>query len=102
MEDGAGWPSFKRYRLLAGRVRKGRARYRLCAAISALRRRVTDDEITAIASKLIVRGRRLTADIGVEITRITDEMPSVDDLARVQQRIAAIRRPDEASEHPTH
>jgi len=52
-------------------------------------------------SKLIARGRRLTADIGVEITRITDEMPSLDDLARVQHRIAAIRRPDESSERPT-
>jgi hypothetical protein len=69
--------------------------------LALLRRRVTDDEITAIASKLIARGRQLTADIGVEITRITDEMPSLEDLARVQQRIAAIRRPDESSEHPS-
>ena len=69
--------------------------------LALLRRRVTDEEVTAIASKLIARGRRLTADIGVEITRITDEMPSFDDLARVQHRIAAIRRPDESSEHPT-
>ena len=67
------------------------------------RRRVTDDEIMAIASRLIARRHPPmdTADVGVEITRITDEMPSLDDLARVQHRIAAIRRPDESSERPT-
>ncbi len=69
--------------------------------LALLRRRVTDDEISAIASKLIARGRRLTADIGVEITRLTDEMPSLDDMARVQDRLAAIRRPDGSSEKPS-
>jgi Protein of unknown function (DUF3349) len=56
------------------------------------RRRVTNDEITAIASGLIMHQRRpiSTADIGVAITRITDEMPSLDDIARVQHRLDAI------------
>jgi hypothetical protein len=68
-----------------------------------LRRRVSDDEITAIASKLITRGRRLvdTADAGVEITRITGEMPSLDDMTRVQHRLAAIGRPDGGPEQPS-
>ncbi|MGA7050859.1 MAG: DUF3349 domain-containing protein [Mycobacterium sp.] len=66
--------------------------------LALLRRRVTDDEIAAIASNLIAPGRRLTADIGVEITRITDELPSLDDLTRVQERLAAIRRPGGTSE----
>jgi hypothetical protein len=57
-----------------------------------LRRRICDDEITAIASQLITAGYRPigTADIGVAITRITYEMPSPDDIERVQRRLDAI------------
>jgi hypothetical protein len=69
--------------------------------LALLQRRVTDDEITAIVSKLIAHGRRLTADIGVEITRITDEMPALEDLARVQHRLAAFGRSDESPDQPT-
>jgi hypothetical protein len=61
------------------------------AALS--RRRVSDDEITTITSELI-RRRHLpisNADIGVAITRITNEMPSRDDIERVQRRLDAIR-----------
>ncbi len=56
------------------------------------RRRVTNDEITTITSELIMNQRRpiSTADIGVAITRITNEMPSQDDIARVQRRLDAI------------
>jgi hypothetical protein len=56
------------------------------------RRRVSNDEITAITSELIMHQRRpiSTADIGVAITRITNEMPSQDDIARVQHRLDAI------------
>lgn len=66
--------------------------------LALLRRRVTDDEILAIATRLIDRGRGPVdlADVGVEITRITDEVPSPADVARVQQRIAVIERPGEA------
>ncbi|MGO9158034.1 DUF3349 domain-containing protein [Mycobacterium sp.] len=62
--------------------------------LALLRRRVTDNEIIAITRKLIARQRRPidTADIGVEITRVTNEMPSVEDIARVQHRLAAIGR----------
>jgi hypothetical protein len=31
-----------------------------------------------------------TADVGVEITRITNEMPSPDDVERIQRRLQAI------------
>ena len=58
------------------------------------RRRVCDDEITAITSELVMRRRRWpisTADVGVEITRITNEMPSPDDIERIQRRLDAIR-----------
>lgn len=61
------------------------------AALS--RRRLCDDEITAIASKLMKR--RLwpisSVDIGVEITRATNQMPIPDDIERVQRRLNAIR-----------
>jgi Protein of unknown function (DUF3349) len=60
------------------------------AALS--RRRPSNDEITAIASELIMQRRRpiSTTDVGVAITRVTNEMPSPDDIARVQRRIDAI------------
>ena len=57
------------------------------------RRRVSNDDITAITSELITHRRRSisTADVGVAITRITNQMPSQDDIARVQRRLHAIR-----------
>lgn len=63
--------------------------------LALLRRRVTDDEILTIATRLIARGRGSVDDaaVGVEITRITDEMPSPEDVARVHRRLAVIDRP---------
>ena len=61
--------------------------------LALLPRRVSDDEIMTITSKLLAPRRRLidNADVGVEITRVIDEMPSVDDIDRVQRRLAALR-----------
>jgi hypothetical protein len=55
-------------------------------------RRISDDDVATITSTLIVRKRPSIdrADVGVEITRITGEMPSLDDIARVQHRIDAL------------
>jgi Protein of unknown function (DUF3349) len=60
------------------------------AALS--RRRLCEDEITAITGELMVRRRWpiSTADIGVQIIRITNELPSPDDIERVQRRLDAI------------
>ena len=60
------------------------------AALSC--RRVSNDEITTITSELIMHRRRpiSPADVGVAITRITNEMPSSDDIARVQRRLDAM------------
>jgi hypothetical protein len=57
-----------------------------------LPRRLSDDEIIAITSELIARGHRpiSTADVGVAVTRITNEMPSPQDIQRVQRRLNAI------------
>jgi Protein of unknown function (DUF3349) len=55
-----------------------------------LPRRVSDDEITAVVWQLVATGRRQidTADVGVEITRITHEMPLPGDVERVRRRLA--------------
>ena len=60
------------------------------AALS--RRRASHDEITAITSELVMQRLRpiSTTDVGVAITRVTDELPLPDDIARVQRRLAAI------------
>jgi hypothetical protein len=54
-----------------------------------LRRRLCDDEITTIASELAMSRDSLisSADIGVHITRVTGEMPSPDDIARIQHQL---------------
>ena len=63
--------------------------------LALLPRRVSDDEIAEITIKLIMRGRLPVnvADVGVEITRVTDAMPSLDDIDRVQDRLASISWP---------
>ena len=60
-----------------------------------LRRRICDDEITAVTSQLMTAGYWPigTADIGVAITRITNEMPSPDDIEREAERVAVEERP---------
>jgi Protein of unknown function (DUF3349) len=50
-----------------------------------LHRRLSDDEITAITSELTMPIS--SADVGVHITRITNDMPSQDDIERVQRRL---------------
>jgi hypothetical protein len=70
--------------------------------LALLRRRLSDEEVTAVASQLAAAGDLDidSADIGAAITRITDELPSPDDLDRVQRRLAAIGWPvDPGSSH---
>ncbi|WP_245836032.1 DUF3349 domain-containing protein [Mycobacterium rhizamassiliense] len=60
--------------------------------VALLRRRLTDEEIAAVASQLAADGalRDFTtdiADIGAAITRITDELPSPADMERVQRHL---------------
>jgi Protein of unknown function (DUF3349) len=61
--------------------------------VALARRRLCDDEIEAIAGKLM--SRRLwpisSVDIGVEITRVINQMPLPDDIDRVHRRLKAIR-----------
>src|SRR5215471_368404 len=68
--------------------------------LAVLPRRICDDEVATIASTLTGRKRRSIdraidraidkADIGVEITRVTDGMPSPDEIDRVQHRLDAM------------
>jgi hypothetical protein len=62
--------------------------------LALMPRRVCHDEVAMIATTLIGRRRRPIddADVGVEITRVTDEMPSLEDIDRVQRRLDAMRR----------
>jgi len=83
-----------------GRATRVHASHGLHPAAGPAARRVTDDEIADIASELIVRGHSPidSVDIGVEITRVMHEMPSLSDVERVQERIAAIGHPDPHSD----
>ncbi|BCK57779.1 DUF3349 domain-containing protein [Nocardia wallacei] len=59
--------------------------------LALLARRLTEDEVRAVAEELIAQGALPAdrADIGVGITRITDAMPREADLARVREHLLA-------------
>ena len=57
--------------------------------LALLRRRLSDEEVVAVASELVGQGALPVdaTDIRVAITGITDEMPSPEDIARVRRRL---------------
>jgi hypothetical protein len=57
--------------------------------LALLKRRLTDDEVKIVAQDLIDRGKFEPIDIGVMITRITDDLPFKEDIERVRGRLAA-------------
>jgi hypothetical protein len=59
--------------------------------LALLRRRLSDDEVRAVATELMSAGPSPVegADVGVEITKLTDELPSPEDTDRVERRLAA-------------
>ncbi len=64
--------------------------------LALLRRRLTDDEVKAVAAALLDNAESEglaneidPVDIGVLITQITDELPSPDDVERIRERLAA-------------
>lgn len=65
--------------------------------LALLRRRLSDDEVVAVASELIgTAGKPLDGTtVRVAITKLTDEMPSPSDTERVMQRLAEIGWPVE-------
>ncbi len=56
-----------------------------------LARRLSDDEVRRVADVLVEQGDIPVdkADIGVMITKVTNEMPSASDVARVRARLVA-------------
>jgi len=57
--------------------------------LALLARRLSHDEVMAVAAELIRRGEFDDVDIGVLITQITDDLPSPADIERVRERLAA-------------
>jgi S1-C subfamily serine protease len=57
--------------------------------MSLLNRRLTNDEVKAVAHDLLNRGEFDHIDIGVLITQMTDELPQEDVVERIRERLAA-------------
>jgi hypothetical protein len=59
--------------------------------LALLRRRLSEDEIVAVASELMSEagGSVGGTDVRVAITKVTEEMPSQEDTGRVRQRLVA-------------
>ncbi|MCV7098884.1 DUF3349 domain-containing protein [Mycobacterium palustre] len=73
------------------------------AVLALLTRRLSNDEVKAVACDLMERGEFDNIDIGVAITQITDELPAPEDVDRVRERLAAkgwpFDGPDDAEDH---
>ena len=64
--------------------------------LALLRRRLSDDEVMAVAAELTSHGTMTPvdgADVGVAISKLTDEMPSPEDTERIRQRLVAVGWP---------
>ena len=59
--------------------------------LALLRRRLTEDEIAQIVQELSTDGRMPvdSVDIGATITKVTDALPSEDDINRVREHLPA-------------
>ena len=57
--------------------------------LALLNRRLSNDEVKAVAQDLMQRGEFDNVDIGVLITQTTDELPRPEDVERVRARLAA-------------
>jgi hypothetical protein len=61
--------------------------------LALLRRTLTEDEVREVAQEIAALGdggaNDGTAAIGVQISKLTDAMPSPEDIARVEQRLAS-------------
>lgn len=56
--------------------------------LALLRRQLTEDEVREIAAQIAQRSNGADAShIGVSITKITDAMPSPEDIARVERQL---------------
>lgn len=71
------------------------------SVLALLRRRLTSDEVAEVAAELRSRGllQPDVADVGTEITWITDELPHPEDLQRVFDHLAFRGFPEHFPEH---
>jgi hypothetical protein len=75
--------------------------------MALLTRRLSNDEVKAVAQDLVDSGEFDHIDIGVLITQFTDELPRDADVERVRERLAKKGwplddprdMPDDAGEH---
>jgi hypothetical protein len=58
------------------------------AVLALLTRRLSNDEVKIVANELMQRGEFDKVDIGVLINKLTDELPSDEDIERVRARLA--------------
>ena len=59
------------------------------ALLALLQRRLGNDEVKIVANELMQRDQFDKVDIGVLISKLTDELPSDEDIERVRARLAA-------------
>ena len=59
------------------------------ALLALLTRRLGNDEVKIVANALMERGDFDKTDIGVLISKLTDELPSEEDIERVRERLVA-------------
>ena len=59
------------------------------AVLALLTRRLSNDEVKLVANELLQRDQFDKVDIGVLISKLTDELPSEEDIERVRARLAA-------------
>ena len=59
------------------------------AVLALLTRRLSNDEVKIVAHELMQRDGFDDVDIGVLINKLTDELPSEEDVERVRSRLAA-------------
>lgn len=59
------------------------------ALLALLANRLSNDEVKLVANELMLRGDFDKIDIGVLISKLTDELPSEEDIERVRARLAA-------------
>lgn len=59
------------------------------ALLALLANRLSNDEVRLVANALMERGDFDSIDIGVMISKLTDELPSPEDIERVRDRLAA-------------
>ncbi|MCZ4497657.1 MAG: hypothetical protein JWQ74_210 [Marmoricola sp.] len=60
--------------------------------LALLRRTLTEEEVREIAHEIVALGTGAedgVADIGVQITKLTDAMPTPEDIRRVEDRLVS-------------